>query len=127
MITATDTESQFQPDYIVPPGETIADLLDEHDMTQTELARRLGVSLKHINQIIKGSAAISAEIALGLEKVLGPSAVFGLLERRSTRQGWRPNRSRRNSLGASPGQTSSRSQSSRSATSSPETRRALHL
>lgn len=78
MTTTTDTETPFKPDYIVPPGETIADLLDEHDMTQTELARRLGVSLKHVNQIIKGSATISAEIALGLEKVFGPSASFWL-------------------------------------------------
>ena len=29
MTTATKTESPFQPDYTVPPGETIADLLDE--------------------------------------------------------------------------------------------------
>ena len=78
MTTATNTESPFRPDYAVPPGDTIADLLDEHDMTQTDLARRLGVSLKHINQIIKGSASISADIALGLEKVFGPSVSFWL-------------------------------------------------
>jgi HTH-type transcriptional regulator/antitoxin HigA len=47
-------------------------------MTQTELARRLGVSLKHVNQVIKGAASISAELALGLEKVLGVSAAFWL-------------------------------------------------
>jgi HTH-type transcriptional regulator/antitoxin HigA len=45
-------------------------------MTQTELARRLGVSLKHLNQVVKGTASISAELALGLEKVLGPTAAF---------------------------------------------------
>ena len=78
MTTATNTESPFKPDYAVPPGDTIADLLDEHDMTQTELARRLGVSLKHINQVVNGSASISPEIALGLEKVFGPSASFWL-------------------------------------------------
>jgi HTH-type transcriptional regulator/antitoxin HigA len=68
----------FAPDYAVPPGATIADLLDEHGMTQTELARRLGVSLKHINQIVKGVASVSAELALGLEKVFGVSAAFWL-------------------------------------------------
>jgi HTH-type transcriptional regulator/antitoxin HigA len=66
----------FRPDYAIPPGETIADLLRERDMTQTELARRLGVSLKHVNQVVKGTASISAELALGLEKVLGPTAAF---------------------------------------------------
>lgn len=68
----------FQPDYAVPPGETIADMLDERDMTQAELARRLGVSGKHTNQVINGTAAISPDLALGLEKVLGVPATFWL-------------------------------------------------
>jgi HTH-type transcriptional regulator/antitoxin HigA len=68
----------FAPDYVVPPGATVADLLEEHGMTQTELARRLGVSLKHVNQVVKGVASISAELALGLEKVFGVSAAFWL-------------------------------------------------
>jgi HTH-type transcriptional regulator/antitoxin HigA len=68
----------FSPDYIVPPGETLAEILEERTLTQTELARRLGLSLKHTNQIINGVASISAEVALGLEKVLGVSAAFWL-------------------------------------------------
>lgn len=72
-----DSEA-FSPDYIPPPGESVAELLEEHEMTQTELARRLGVSLKHLNQVIKGSATISAELALGLEKVFSAPAHFWL-------------------------------------------------
>src|SRR6266566_420745 len=68
----------FQPDYISPPGETLADMLEQSGMTQTELAQRLGVSLKHVNQVVKGAASISAELALGLEKVFGVSASFWL-------------------------------------------------
>src|SRR4051794_6608377 len=45
-------------------------------MTQTELAERLGVSLKHVNRVIKGAATISPELGLGLEKVLGSPAAF---------------------------------------------------
>src|SRR5262245_24969871 len=71
-------ERPFRPTYAVPPGDTIVDLLDEQDMTQTELARRLGVTLKHVNQVVKGGASISAELALGLEKVFGASADFWL-------------------------------------------------
>ena len=71
-------DQPFQPDYISPPGETIADLLEQTGMTQTEVAQRLGVSLKHINQVVKGAASISAELALGLEKVFGVSAAFWL-------------------------------------------------
>jgi HTH-type transcriptional regulator/antitoxin HigA len=69
---------EFSPDYIPPPGETIADLLEDQAMTQTELADRLGVSLKHLNQVIKGNASISAELALGLERVFSVPAHFWL-------------------------------------------------
>jgi addiction module HigA family antidote len=77
-MTAEVALKPFQPDYAVPPGETIADMLDERDMTQAELARRLGVSGKHANQVINGVAAISPDLALGLEKVLGAPATFWL-------------------------------------------------
>jgi HTH-type transcriptional regulator / antitoxin HigA len=72
------SERAFQPDFVSPPGETVADLLEQAAMTQTELAQRLGVSLKHTNQVVKGAASISAELALGLEKVFGVSADFWL-------------------------------------------------
>jgi HTH-type transcriptional regulator/antitoxin HigA len=75
-MTTTTTMSAFAPDYIVTPGDTILDLLDEREMTQTDLARRLGVTPKHVNQIVKGSAPISADVALGLDKVLGGSVSF---------------------------------------------------
>lgn len=77
-MTTTTNENAFSPDYIEPPGGTIADLLEEQGMTQTELARRLGVSLKHLNQVVKGGASISAELALGLEKVFSVPANFWL-------------------------------------------------
>lgn len=68
----------FNSDWISPPGETVEDILEERDMSQAELARRLGISSKHVNQIIQHAAPISASIALGLEKVLGPPAAFWL-------------------------------------------------
>lgn len=77
-MTTNFQDDAFSPDYASAAGETIADLLDEQEMTQTELARRLGVSLKHLNQVVKGSASISAELALGLEKVFSVPASFWL-------------------------------------------------
>ena len=76
--TTKPTFEGFSPDYSVAPGATVADLLDELQMTQTDLARRLGVSLKHLNQVINGSASISADLALGLEKVFDLPADFWL-------------------------------------------------
>jgi HTH-type transcriptional regulator/antitoxin HigA len=78
MGTMTTEGRPFAPDYAVPAGATVADLLEERGMTQTDLAHRLGVSLKHVNQIVKGAASISAELALGLEKVFGIAAAFWL-------------------------------------------------
>ena len=65
---------KFQPDYVAPPGEMIQELIDERGMTQTELAERMGRSLKNINEIIKGKVGINAETSLQLERVLGTSA-----------------------------------------------------
>ncbi|MYD78077.1 MAG: HigA family addiction module antidote protein, partial [Gammaproteobacteria bacterium] len=73
-----DKESKFSPDWISPPGETISDLLEERDWNQVELARRLGFTTKHLNQLIKGKASLSEDAALRLERVLGSTAKFWL-------------------------------------------------
>jgi len=72
----TQIRSPFVPDWASPPGDTLAELLEERSMTQTELAERLGVTLKHVNRVIKGAASISADFALGLEKVFSAPAAF---------------------------------------------------
>jgi HTH-type transcriptional regulator/antitoxin HigA len=64
----------YEPDLVLPPGETLAEVLDERDMTQTDLARRTGLSLKHVNQIVNGVAPITPETALLLERATGVGA-----------------------------------------------------
>ncbi|MBB5324871.1 addiction module HigA family antidote [Anoxybacillus tepidamans] len=68
--------NKFNPDYIIPPGETLAELLDYYGMTQAELANRIGKTTKTVNEIIKGKAPITPETALQLEKVFNVSAAF---------------------------------------------------
>jgi HTH-type transcriptional regulator/antitoxin HigA len=68
----------FTPDWVSPPGETIADLIEEREWSQTDLAKRLGYTTKHISLLINGKAAITEETALKLESVLGSSASFWL-------------------------------------------------
>ncbi len=70
MIKKTDTPIP------VPPGETLKEYLINWDMTQKDLSERLGISPKHINEIIKGKAPITTETALKLESVLGLPASF---------------------------------------------------
>lgn len=60
----------------VPPGETLAEILEDRQMTQKELADRTGLSIKHINEIVQGKASITSDTALKLEAVLGIPASF---------------------------------------------------
>src|SRR5690554_1686670 len=71
-------EEKYYPDIAIPPGETLLELLETNYMTQAELAVRMDVSNKHINQIIKGKASITAETALKLEKIFELPARFWL-------------------------------------------------
>jgi HTH-type transcriptional regulator / antitoxin HigA len=55
--------------------------LANRDMTQSQLADRIDVSLKHVNQMIHGVAPITPETALALEKATRvPAAIWNRLE-----------------------------------------------
>lgn len=71
-------QKKYFADIAIPPGKTINDLLLANNMTQAELAIRMDMSKKHINQIIKGKTALTPETALKLEKIFEPPASFWL-------------------------------------------------
>jgi len=60
----------YSPDFIVKPGETILEMLDEHAMTQKELAKRMNLTEKTICEIIKGNSPITQKHAKSLENIL---------------------------------------------------------
>jgi len=60
----------------VPPGETIREQLEDRGMTQKEFAARMGMSEKHISNLINGKAELTHGAAMGLESVLGVPARF---------------------------------------------------
>jgi len=66
----------YAPEEVSPPGETLGETLAVIGMTQAELALRTGRPLKTINEIVQGKAAITAETALQLERVLKVPAAF---------------------------------------------------
>lgn len=71
----------FQPDYAIPPGETLRDRLAEMNLSQTELAARAGLSTKHISQIMQGVAPITLETAIALHRITGvPASVWNRRE-----------------------------------------------
>jgi HTH-type transcriptional regulator / antitoxin HigA len=81
MALGFDSVSNFVPDYAVPPGEQLAQILEEKGMSQAELATRTGRPLKTINEIVKGKAGITPETAIQLERALSiPATIWNSLE-----------------------------------------------
>ncbi len=80
MIKATKKYS-FEPDYAVPPGETLRETIDYFGMSQKELSSRTGLSVQSLNRIIKGEQPITYETANILELVLNvPASMWNNLE-----------------------------------------------
>ena len=71
-----------QPNYVVPPGETLRETLEAIGMAQAELAHLAGCSKKTINKIVIGNTVITADTALQFERVLGiPASLWNNLEK----------------------------------------------
>ena len=71
-------QNEYAPESVSPPGGTLQDLLNEHQMAQAELAARTGRPPRLINEIIRGKASITPATALQFEKVFGVPAHFWL-------------------------------------------------
>lgn len=63
-------------DFIIHPGETIKEVLEERQMSQEELAIRTGFSPKHISEVVNGKKGISPSFAKSLEYVFGMPSSF---------------------------------------------------
>ena len=71
----------YDPDLVYPPGETLLELLEEHEMTQAELAERMEQPLDEIEQLIDGHTPLTLEIATQLEAIfLMPAKLWLNLE-----------------------------------------------
>ena len=68
----------FEPDFALPPGETLKETIDAIGMTERELATRIGRSLGTVDLIILGKRRISSKIAERLELALDVPAEFWL-------------------------------------------------
>lgn len=80
-ITTNNTVKRRLPRNRPPihPGEMLfEEFITPLDLTQAELARRLGVSYPRLNEIIKGRRSVTPDTALRLSRVLGMSADFWL-------------------------------------------------
>ena len=67
---------EYFTDSPVHPGEHLRETIEELGITQTELARRMGMSRKVLNEIINGKAPVTAKTSILLERVLVLTALF---------------------------------------------------
>ncbi|MBI5558923.1 MAG: helix-turn-helix domain-containing protein [Deltaproteobacteria bacterium] len=80
MLTA-QKKYEFEPDYAIPPGATLLEVMESLEMTQKEMAVRTGVTEQTLTRIIKGEQPISYETANRLELVTQvPARLWNNLE-----------------------------------------------
>ncbi|MEG0221860.1 MAG: helix-turn-helix domain-containing protein [Clostridia bacterium] len=57
-------------------GEYLKDYLEVSNISQTEFATKMGVTKKHINEILNGKKSITLEMAANIERLTGISSQF---------------------------------------------------
>lgn len=68
--------SEFNPDWISPPGDTIRDIMSERVITRRKLGCMLNLSESCIIGLLDGSLEIDNDLATRLSKKLGSSVTF---------------------------------------------------
>jgi plasmid maintenance system antidote protein VapI len=71
-----ESRNEYTPQTVSPPGATIADLLEEKNLSQSEFSLIMGWSLDKVQDLIKGKEIITHEIAVSLEGILHVPATF---------------------------------------------------
>ena len=62
----------------IHPGEHLAEILDELNISQYRLAKAIGVHPRRINQIVLGGRSITADTALRIGQALAMTPEFWL-------------------------------------------------
>ena len=62
----------------VHPGEFLAEILTELDISQAQFARAVGISPMRVSHIIRGTRPVTAELALLFGRALGQSPQYWL-------------------------------------------------
>lgn len=65
---------QFDPDWTIRPGVTLAETMHERGMLQRDLATVCGWQQSYVSDLITGRRAITARVALALEAATGVTA-----------------------------------------------------
>jgi len=66
----------FQPDWASPPGDTIADILNENNISLKKFSCRMEYTSAYTRKLLNGRVSITDEIAGNLAHALGTSKTF---------------------------------------------------
>ncbi len=58
------------------PGEHLAEFLQEYEISQNALAKRMGIPRMRVSQIVRGERTITADTAIRLGLVFGTTPQF---------------------------------------------------
>ena len=62
----------------IHPGEHLAEILDELEISASRLARAIGVPPRRINDILRGRRSVTADTALRIGQALGMTPEYWL-------------------------------------------------
>ena len=68
----------FEPDYAVPPGETVKEIMQAKRIPSQEMAKKLGLSEEEFGDLLTGKLEITFELTCQLQKATGTPATFWL-------------------------------------------------
>jgi HTH-type transcriptional regulator / antitoxin HigA len=72
---------EFDPDYAIPPGETLKEIMEYMEISQRELSESTGLTVGSLNGIITGEQPITYETANILELATNiPAKMWNKLE-----------------------------------------------
>src|SRR5437762_1455059 len=66
----------FTPDWISPPGDTIATILKERGLTPDEFAKSIHRTPADVEELLEGRGTLTEDIARRLAAVLGATEAF---------------------------------------------------
>ena len=78
--------TEFRPDWISAPGDTIGDILEQSKIPQREFSRHIGKTAEETQDLLYGRGPITVEIAETLESVIGGSVTFWMARERRYRE-----------------------------------------
>ena len=67
-------ENKIRSTHNASAATLLKEILDYHDITQADFAERIGVSQKHVSEILNRKVFMSEVVALRIEQVMGVSS-----------------------------------------------------